>query len=104
MVKLRQTGSLRDYILKFRRLANRTREVTLSLLRSCFIGGLKSELHHDVKILKPKDVIEATAYAQQIDSKLSELKVKSFPHSSVNFLFRPPLQNVVDTVVGSMRI
>lgn len=35
LVKLRQTGSLRDYILEFPRLANRTREITPSLLRSC---------------------------------------------------------------------
>lgn len=87
LVKLLQTGSLRDYILEFRRLANRTRDITLSLLRSCFIGGLKSKLRHDFKILKPKDVLAATAYAQQIDARLFELKVKSFPHSSVNYSF-----------------
>lgn len=69
-----------------------------------FIGGFKSELRHDVKILKPKDVLEATTYAQQIDAKLSELKVKVFPRSFVNSSFRPPLQNAVDTSVGNNKL
>ncbi|CAN6725982.1 unnamed protein product [Malus baccata var. baccata] len=75
LVKLRQTGSLRDYVFDFRRLANRTRDMTHSLLKSCLIGGLKFEMCHDVKILKPRDVLEATAYAQQLDAKFSDLKV-----------------------------
>lgn len=63
LVKLRQTGLLRNYILEFRRLANRTSDINFSLLKSCFIGGLKSKLRHYVKILKPQNVLEATTYA-----------------------------------------
>ncbi|XP_050106884.1 uncharacterized protein LOC126586206 isoform X2 [Malus sylvestris] len=54
LVKLRQTGTLRDYVLEFRRLINRTKDISPRLLRSCFIGGLKPELRYDVKLLKPK--------------------------------------------------
>lgn len=64
LVKLRQTGTLRDYVLEFRRLTNRTKDICPRLLHSCFIGGLKPELRHDVKLLKLKDVLEAAAYAQ----------------------------------------
>ncbi|KAM1590887.1 hypothetical protein ACFX15_034259 [Malus domestica] len=78
LVKLCQTGLLRDYIMEFRRLANRTMEMTPRILKSCFIGGLKPEIQHDVKILRPFDVHEAIAYSQQVDAKLAELKVKSF--------------------------
>lgn len=81
LVKLRQSRTLGDYILEFRRLANHTSDISHSLLKYCFISGLKAELRHDVKILKPKNVLEATAYAQHIDAKLSDLKVKPFSHS-----------------------
>ncbi|TQD70724.1 hypothetical protein C1H46_043741 [Malus baccata] len=52
--------------------------MTPGLLKSCFIGGLKPEIRHDVKLLRPFDVHEAIAYAQQVDAKLAELKVRSF--------------------------
>lgn len=74
LFKLRQTGSLRDYITKFRRLANRTSDVGHSLLKSCFLGGLKRELKFDVKLFKPSNVHDFIALALQLDAKLSELK------------------------------
>ncbi|KAB2625792.1 hypothetical protein D8674_017452 [Pyrus ussuriensis x Pyrus communis] len=37
------------------------------------------ELRHDVKLLKPKDVLEAFAFAQQIDAKLSDLTARHKP-------------------------
>ncbi|CAL9017714.1 unnamed protein product, partial [Prunus brigantina] len=70
LLKLKQTGSLRDYISEFRRLANRTRDMTPSILRSCFIGGLKKELRHDVKLLRPTSVQDACALASQLNASL----------------------------------
>lgn len=67
-----------------------------SFLKSCFIGGLKSELRHDVKILKPKDFLEANAYAQQLDAKLSDLKVKTFSQSYGATPMRSPLYNITN--------
>lgn len=55
--KLRHTGSLREYISEFKRLA--TRSPNLGLLKSCFIGELKKELKFDVKLLKPVNVHDA---------------------------------------------
>ena len=98
LVKLRQTGLLRDYIVEFRRLANRTSEMTPGILKSCFIGGLKPEIRHDVKLLRPFDVHEAIAYSQQVDAKLSELKVKSFsrtPFPASQFK-PPPLSDITN--------
>lgn len=78
--------------MEFRKLANRTREISPSLLKCCFIGGLKPKLRHDVKILKPKDVMETSAFAQQLDAKLANLKVKTFPKpSTVQSTSRSPL-------------
>ncbi|KAM2246748.1 hypothetical protein ACFX1X_007802 [Malus domestica] len=65
-----QTGSLRDYISKFRRSATRSPEIGPLLLKSCFIGGLRKELKFDVKILKPVSVHEAIS----IDDKFAKLR------------------------------
>lgn len=93
LVKLGQVGTLRDYVIEFRRLANCTSDINPSLLKSCFDRGLKPELKHDVKLLKPRDVLEASAFAQQIDSKLTDLKVKfSFKSLVIQPNFRSPLQ------------
>lgn len=104
LVKLQQTGFCKDYILEFKRLANRTRDINPCLIKSCFIGGLKAELRHDVKILKPKDVLEAIAYAQQLDAKLSYLKFKTFSHPYANPSIRAPLHNVSNTHPGEIKL
>lgn len=97
LVKWRQTGTLRDYVLEFRRLTNRTKDSSPRLLRSCFIGGLKPELRHDVKLLKPKDVLEAVAYAQQVAAKIIELKLKSlYKLSAIQPNFQSPLSKIVN--------
>ncbi|KAM1394088.1 hypothetical protein ACFX2F_030179 [Malus domestica] len=41
LFKLHHTGTLKDYIFEFRRLANRTLDISLVLLNSCFLLGLK---------------------------------------------------------------
>ena len=98
LVNLKQTSTLRDYVMEFRRLSNRTRDISHALLKSCFVGGLKPELRHDVKILRPRDVLEASAFAQQLDAKLTNLKVKLYPKtSSVQPTFRSPLQTINST-------
>ncbi|KAM1775774.1 hypothetical protein ACFX11_042662 [Malus domestica] len=72
-------------------MSNRTTDMSPAILKSCFIGGLKAELRHNVKLLKPRNVLEAASFAQQVDAKLSDLKVKSF-HRAPTFqpTFRSP--------------
>lgn len=45
-----------------------------------------------MKLLKPKDVLEASAFAQKIDAKLSDLKVKSWHKSTT---IQPSFQSLV---------
>ncbi|XP_048429391.1 uncharacterized protein LOC125472242 [Pyrus x bretschneideri] len=85
LVQLKQLGSLKDYVVEFRRLANRTKEISPVMLRSCFIGGLKSEVRHDVKLLRPSDVHEAIALAFQVDAKLADIKVRNFSKNPNSF-------------------
>ncbi|XP_038704764.1 uncharacterized protein LOC120000718 [Tripterygium wilfordii] len=71
LFKLQQTGSLKDYVREFRRLATRTVGLSPEMLKNCFLGGLKDELRYDVKLWKPESVHDAIAIALQIDSKLN---------------------------------
>ncbi|KAM1826857.1 hypothetical protein ACFX13_026164 [Malus domestica] len=95
LFKLRQTGTLKDYITESRHLATRTRDLGPVLLKSCFLGGLKKELKFDVKLLKPVTVHDAISIALQLDAKLTELKPftpKSFqPPKHLPLLPPPPL-------------
>lgn len=52
------------------------------MLKSYFIRGLKPDLRHDVKLLRPSDVHKAIALAFQLDAKLADPKVQSFPRNS----------------------
>nr|XP_028962731.1 uncharacterized protein LOC108171913 [Malus domestica] len=81
LFKLRQTGTLRDYVVEFRRLANRTTVMGPILLKSFFLG-LKRELKFDVKLLKLATVHEAIAIVGQLDSKLTKLRATA-PRTSI---------------------
>ena len=88
LFKLRQTGTLKDYIAEFHRLANRTSDVGPLILKSCFLGGLKKELRFDMKLLRPATVHNGISITIQLDTKFSELKSgsqKFFPQH------KPPL-------------
>ncbi|CAB4297738.1 unnamed protein product [Prunus armeniaca] len=51
----------------------------------CFIGGLKKELRHDVKLLRPTSVQDACALALQLNAKFLDLK------PTVPFRHTPPI-------------
>ncbi|KAF9666088.1 hypothetical protein SADUNF_Sadunf16G0192400 [Salix dunnii] len=93
--KLRQTGTLKDYIAEFRKLATRIRDLTPTLRLSCFIGGLREVIRHDVKLLRPATVHEAMSFAHEVEAKFQKLRLV---HSSGNFSSRSlqsPLQHDV---------
>lgn len=74
LFKLRQSGTLKEYILDFLRLTNTTTEVGPLLLKSYFLVVLKQELRYNVKLLKPTSVHNVIAIAVQVDAKLHDLK------------------------------
>ncbi|KAM1028048.1 hypothetical protein ACFX2A_041739 [Malus domestica] len=94
LFKLRQTGTLKEYVTKFRRLANRASGVGPALLKSCFLGGLKRELVYDVKLLRPASVHDVISIAVQVDAKLSALRFhnpRTIPATKVTSLpIMPP--------------
>lgn len=90
LFKLRQTSTLKDYILEYRHLANRTTDDGLVLLNSYFFGGPKKELKYDVKLFKPFSVHDAISIVVQLDAKLADLK--PFPPKPPPFV-KPRIQS-----------
>lgn len=98
LFKLKQTGTLSEYVTEFRHLANRTLEICMIFLKGCFIGGLKKELKYDVKLLKPATVHDAIAFAVQLDVKIYEFKsITSKPPLTVkpHITFATPVTRTV---------
>ncbi|XP_008239126.1 PREDICTED: uncharacterized protein LOC103337735 [Prunus mume] len=96
LFKLRQTGPLKDYIAEFRRLATRIRDLSPIFRLSCFVGGLKEELKHDVKLLRPATVHEAMNFAHEVEAKLQKLR---YAHSAGNFKSRLPFLPIQNDLV-----
>ncbi|KAI9194652.1 hypothetical protein LWI28_007966 [Acer negundo] len=88
LFKLRQTSSLRDYVSEFRRLATRIKNLSPTFRLSCFIGGLKEELKHDVKLLRPATVHDAMNLAVETKEKfpIRKLTLKEIQQKRENNL------------------
>ncbi|CAL2271884.1 unnamed protein product [Prunus armeniaca] len=65
---------------------------------SCFVGGLKEELKHDVKLLRPATVHEAMNFAHEVDAKLQKLR---YAHSAGNSKSRLPLLPIQNDLVSA---
>lgn len=96
LFKLRQIGTLKDYISEFWHLANCTTDLGPILLKSCFLGGLKRELKYDVKLLRPLNVHDAIAIAVQLDTKFTNLQSGC---TKPNPIFRSPTPAVATSIV-----
>jgi hypothetical protein len=71
LTKLKQSGTVEDFIAAFERLAFRTEGMTDAFFRECFISGLKEEIRAHVLMARPTTWVEATKKdkeAQQIVS------------------------------------
>jgi hypothetical protein len=60
LTKLKQSGTIEDFIATFERLAFRTEGMTDSFFRECFISGLKEEIRAHVLMYQPTTWVEAT--------------------------------------------
>ncbi|KAK0570568.1 hypothetical protein LWI29_003302 [Acer saccharum] len=95
LFKLRQTGSLRDYVSEFRRLATWITNLSPTFRLSCFIGGLKEELKHDVKLLRPATVQDAMNLAVEVDLKFQKLRSFGFNRMKMSAL---PTKNEISSI------
>ena len=58
LAKLQQTGSVKDYIQKFQNLSLRLDTIIEKNLNDLFLGGLKDQIQHEVRMFCPSSVNE----------------------------------------------
>jgi hypothetical protein len=63
--KLKQSGTIEDFIAAFERLAFRTEGMIDAFFRECFISGLKEEIRGHVLMVRPMNWVEATKKAKE---------------------------------------
>ena len=66
LTKLRQTGTVEEYITAFEALAFRTRGLTDTFFKDCFIFGLKEAIKAQVLLHHPSTWVEACQLAHQV--------------------------------------
>ena len=72
--RIKQIGSLRDYLVQFERLSTQVQGWSEKALIGTFTGGLKPELSKEVKVSKPRTLRQAIEYARLQDDYLAEDK------------------------------
>jgi hypothetical protein len=82
LTKLKQLGTVEDFITAFERLAFRTEDMSDAFFRECFINGFKDEIRAHVLMARPEIWVEATKIAKEAQQVVSSQNCKpSFiPH------------------------
>jgi hypothetical protein len=71
LTKLKQLGTVEDFIAAFERLAFRTEGMSDAFFRECFISGLKDEIWAHVLMAWPESWVEATKRAKEAQQVVS---------------------------------
>jgi hypothetical protein len=83
LTKLKQLGTMEDFIVAFERLAFRTEGMSDAFFQECFISGLKDEIQAHVLVARPESWVEAT----KIDKEAQQ--VVSSQNRKPSFIPRP---------------
>jgi hypothetical protein len=87
LTKLKQSGTIEDFIAAFERLTFRTEGMIDAFFRECFISGLKEEIRAHVLMARPTTWVEATKKAKEAQHIVSSQNCKP------SFIPRPKLVN-----------
>jgi len=71
LTKLKQSGTIEDFIVAFEHLVFRTKGMTDAFFRECFISGLKDEIRAHVLMARPSSWVEATKRAKEAQQVVS---------------------------------
>jgi hypothetical protein len=71
LTKLKQLGTVEDFIAAFEHLAFRTEGMSDAFFRECFISGLKDEIRAHVLMAQPESWVEATKRAKEAQQVVS---------------------------------
>jgi hypothetical protein len=80
LTKLKQSGTVEDFIVAFECLAFQTEGMTVVFFQDCFISGLKDEIRAHVLMAQPSSWVEATKRDKKNNS-LYPLKTENPPLS-----------------------
>jgi len=90
LIWLRQTSSVAEYTSQFEALSNRLQGISEKKKKkknrlSCFLSGLKDEIHLPVCMLNPASLVAAFGLAklqeEYIQSSKQPLRASSFPYN-----------------------
>jgi hypothetical protein len=71
LTKLKQSGTVENFIASFERLAFRTEGMTDAFFQECFISGLKDEIRAHVLMARPSSWVEATKKSKEAQQVVS---------------------------------
>jgi hypothetical protein len=71
LTKLKQSGTVEDFIAAFERLDFHTEGMSDAFFRECFISGLKDEIRAHVLMARPQSWVEATKQAKEAQQVVS---------------------------------
>jgi hypothetical protein len=72
--KLRQTTTVAEYTSQFESLSNRLRGISDKNRLSCFLGGLKDEIHLPLRMLNPQTPVAAFGLAKLQEEYITSSK------------------------------
>lgn len=86
--RLKQSTTVATYIESFERLSHRIENLPESFLLGCFVGGLKEEIRLEVKLKKPRTVVDAMGLARLVEEKMG--LQRRFPSTTRVPSIQPP--------------
>ncbi|GAU11620.1 hypothetical protein TSUD_346120 [Trifolium subterraneum] len=92
LFKLKQSGSVSEYYMKFTSLANRVYGLSNDALIDCFVSGLSDEIRRDVLIHTPSSLVKAVSLAKVYEEKYA-MNSKSQTRNYSNYSTNKPLYN-----------
>jgi hypothetical protein len=78
LTKLKQSGTVEDFIVTFEHLAFKTEGMSDDFFRECFISGLKNEICAHILMARPQTWLEATQWAKEAQQIVSSQTHKPF--------------------------
>ncbi|XP_062010192.1 uncharacterized protein LOC133726620 isoform X1 [Rosa rugosa] len=88
---IQQSSSVDEFITAFTKLSCRTPDWSDEQLLPIFLGGLKSELRHDVMALEPNTLSQAQRLARRYEARLLDFRaMRSHRTSSWSYSPKPP--------------
>ncbi|CAE6129046.1 unnamed protein product [Arabidopsis arenosa] len=77
LCKIKQTGSLEDYLLEFERLLSKVNGWTQKALVGTFMGGLHTSISDSIRMFRPQSVKDVIMLARMRDEQLQKAKKSS---------------------------